>query len=67
MVGRLNDIEMNDNINEIAAVAFKEVLGERSSYVRGLEHSVMLKHLQPCVTNMSSNALLQEMIKISRV
>ncbi|XP_042975529.1 uncharacterized protein LOC122307003 isoform X2 [Carya illinoinensis] len=40
MVERLNERDLNENIDEAANAVFKEVLGQRSGYARGLGYSV---------------------------
>lgn len=42
MVERLNEGEVDGNNDEVANALFKEVLGQRSGYARGLGHSVIL-------------------------
>ncbi|XP_042941711.1 uncharacterized protein LOC122317775 [Carya illinoinensis] len=60
MLERMNEMEPEDNNDENANAVFKEVLGSRSGYARGLGHLVIPEPSQSLLSNREFERLREE-------
>ncbi|KAF5458749.1 hypothetical protein F2P56_022756 [Juglans regia] len=60
MLERMNEMEPEDNTDDNANAVFKEVLGTRSGYVRGLGHLVLPEPSQSLLSNREFERLREE-------